>query len=136
VMRAFSRSAFSGTWAASEMAASIARPDDRVAAAAAFEAAVIAAVTEDLVDDETIAALREPTEVLERSTGLPQPGSLSTFASPGGHISDAVPVGAGIAVVIAGILATAAFGTIAAGLIVIAIGFAAVGAIVRGRSAG
>ena len=134
-MRAFSRSGFSGTWAATDMAASVARPGDRVAAAAAFEAAVVAALTEDLVDDGTLAVLRERTDNLERATGLPQPGSLSTFASPRGAIVDAVPVGLGIAVVIAGILATLALGTIAAGLVVIALGFAAVGAIGRGRSA-
>jgi hypothetical protein len=44
-------------------------------------------------------------------------------------------VGLSVAVVIAGIVATFASGGIAAGLVVIAIGFAAVGAVGRRRSA-
>jgi hypothetical protein len=129
-IRGFARSAFSGTWAASEMAASVARPEDRVAAAAAFEAAATAAVAADLVDDDTIELLRGPTESLRSTTGLSQPGALSNFASPGVRgATDAVPVGLGIAVVIAGILVIFVFGTLASGLIVIALGLLALGAI-------
>ena len=134
-MRGFSRSGFSGTWAVTEMAASIVRPGDRVAAVNAFEAAVIAAVAEDLVDEDTVAALREPTDLLRSATGLSMPGALSNFSTPRTTPTSALQVGLSIAVVIAGILATFAFGTIAAALVVIAIGFAAVGAIGRGRSA-
>jgi hypothetical protein len=134
-MRGFSRSAFSGTWAVTEMASSIVRPADRVAAVNAFEAAVIAAVAEDLVDDDTVALLREPTDLLRRATGLPQPGALSNFSTPRTTPTSTLQVGLSIAVVIIGVLATFASGTIAAGLVVIAIGFAVVGAIGRGRSA-
>ena len=134
-MRAFSRSGFSGTWAVTDWAVSVVRPGDRVAAVNAFEAAVVAAVAEDLVDDETIAVLREPTDLLRRATGLSQPGALSNFSTPRAAPTGALQVGLSIAVVIAGIVATFASGGITAGLIVIAIGFAAVGAIGRRRSA-
>ena len=53
-MRSFARAGFSGTWAATDMAVSVARSGDRVAAAAAFEEAATAAVVEDLVDAETL----------------------------------------------------------------------------------
>ena len=134
-MRAFSRSGFSGTWAVTDWAVSVVRPADRVAAVQAFEAAVVAAVAEDLVDDDTIAVLREPTDLLRGATGLSQPGALSNFSTPRTTPTSALQVGLSIAVVIAGIVATFASGTIAAGLVVIAIGFAAVGAIGRTRSA-
>jgi hypothetical protein len=134
-MRAFSRSGFSGTWAVTDWAVSVVRPGDRVAAVNAFEAAVIAAVAEDLVDDDTVALLREPTDLLRRATGLSQPGELSNFSTPRAAPTGAVQVGLSVAVVIAGIVATFASGGIAAGLVVIAIGFAAVGAVGRRRSA-
>jgi hypothetical protein len=81
-MRSFARAGFSGTWAATEMAASVARSGDRVAAAAAFEEAAAAAVLEDLVDTETLDTLRATSDELGRATGLPAPGSLASFASP------------------------------------------------------
>jgi hypothetical protein len=135
-MRAFSRSGFSGTWAATDMGASVVRTDDRVAAAAAFEAAAIAAVAEDLVDAETLEVLREPTEALRRTTGLPPPGALSNFASgrtsSGGiGTTDTVQVGLGIAVVVAGILVAFAAGALPIGLIVIASGIVLLGSIGR-----
>jgi hypothetical protein len=82
VMRAFSRGGFSGTWAATDWSISVARPDDRVAAAAAFEEAAMAAVVEDLVDEETLEELRSSSGELIRSTGLPSPGALSSFGRP------------------------------------------------------
>jgi hypothetical protein len=138
-MRAFSRSGFSGTWAATEMGASVVRPNDRVAAAEAFEAAAIAAVAEDLLDPETLEILREPTEALRRTTGMPAPGALSNFASRGSSpaaigTTDAVQVGLGIAVVVAGILVAFAAGALPIGLIVIASGLALLGSIGRRRS--
>jgi hypothetical protein len=133
-IRGFARSAFSGTWAASEMAASVARPDDRVAAAAAFEAAATAAVAEDLVDDDTIDLLRGPTESLRSTTGLAQPGALSNFATPRSP-AGGLQVGLGISIVALGVLAIGLTGSIASGLIVIALGLALLGAIGRRRSA-
>jgi hypothetical protein len=80
-LRIFARSAFSGTWAATEMSASVARADDRVAAAAAVEEAVTAAVVEDLVDADTLDTLRATWDELARSTGMPTPGSLASLGS-------------------------------------------------------
>lgn len=137
-LRAFSRSGFSGTWAATDMGASVVRADDRVAAAAAFEAAATAAVAEDLVDAETLEILREPTDALRRTTGLPPPGALSNFAaggrsSGGVATTDTVQVGLGVVVVIAGILVALA-ANLAIGLVVIASGIAVLGSIGRRRS--
>ena len=56
------------------MAVSVARPEDRVAAAIAFEEAVMAAVVEDLVDEETVETLRCTSDDLVSLTGLPSPG--------------------------------------------------------------
>ena len=81
-LRAFARAGFSGTWAATDRSASVATASDRVAAAAAFEEAAMAAVVEDLIDHGTLEVLRSSSEVLDRSTGMPSPGSLSAFAAP------------------------------------------------------
>lgn len=81
-LRAFAGAGFSGTWAATDMSVSVATASDRVAAAAAFEEAAMAAVVEDLVDDDTLEVLRSSSKELDRSTGMPSPGSLSAFASP------------------------------------------------------
>ena len=80
-LRAFARAGFSGTWAATDMAASVARAGDRVAAAAALEEATMAAVVEDLVDSDTLDVLRSSLDELDRSTGIPSPGALSAFAA-------------------------------------------------------
>jgi hypothetical protein len=79
VIRAFSRGGFSGTWAANDWSISVATPKDRLAAAAAFEEAVMAEVVDDLVDDDTLEILRASTDELVRSSGVPSPGSLSSF---------------------------------------------------------
>jgi hypothetical protein len=81
-MRAFARAGFSGTWALTDMAVSVARSEDRVAAAIAFEEAAMAAVVEDLVDEDTLETLRSTSEDLVGMTGLPSPGSISTIATP------------------------------------------------------
>ena len=138
-LRSFSRSGFSGTWAATDMGASVVRADDRVAAAAAFEAAAMAAVAEDLLDEETLEILKEPTESLRRTTGMPSPGSLSNFGSTrgssrGAGTTDTVQVALGIAVGIAGVLVVVATGVLPLGLIVIASGLALIGAVARRRS--
>ncbi|MGZ8437903.1 MAG: hypothetical protein ACXWXR_05105 [Candidatus Limnocylindrales bacterium] len=79
VIRAFSRGGFSGTWAANDWSISVATPNDRLAAAAAFEEAAMAEVVEDVVDDDTLEILRASTDELVRSSGVPSPGSLSSF---------------------------------------------------------
>jgi hypothetical protein len=81
-LRAFARAGFSGTWAVTDMAVSVARPEDRVAAAIAFEEAAMAAVVEDLVDEETLETLRSTSDDLVSLTGLPSPGSLSAIGAP------------------------------------------------------
>jgi hypothetical protein len=81
-IRSFARAGFSGTWAATDMSVSVASAGDRVAAAAALEEAAMAAVVEDLVDDETLDVLQASANELVRSSALPPPGSLSALASP------------------------------------------------------
>lgn len=81
-IRLFARGGFSGTWAATDMAVSVVRASDRVAAAAAVEEAAIAAVVEDLVDDETLEILRSTWDDLVSLRRIPAPGSLSAFAAP------------------------------------------------------
>ena len=81
-IRSFARAGFSGTWAATDMSVSVASAGDRVAAAAALEEAAMAAVVEDLVDDETLDVLQASANELVRSSALPPPGSLSVLASP------------------------------------------------------
>ena len=83
VLDSFARSGFSGTWAATEMSMSVAGPADRMAAAAAFEEAAMAAVVEDLdVDEETLDVLRSTSLELTSLRDLPMPGSLASLASP------------------------------------------------------
>jgi len=83
-LRTFARAGFSGTWAATEMAASVATADDRAAAAAAFEEAATAAVVEDLVDAEIVEILTASLDELDRARGIPAPGSLSAIGAPAG----------------------------------------------------
>jgi hypothetical protein len=78
-MRSFARAGFSGTWAATEMSASVATAADRAAAAAAFEEAVTVAVVADVVDDETREILTATTDELAASSALPAPGSLASL---------------------------------------------------------
>jgi len=126
-LRAFSRSGFSGTWAATDMGASVVRADDRVAAAAAFEAAAIAAVAEGLVDADTLEILREPTDALRRTTGLPPPGALSNFTSGGQSSTGALQVALATVIVIAGAVVGYLAGTLAVGILVIVAGLAVLG---------
>jgi hypothetical protein len=83
-MRGFARAGFSGTWAVTDMAVSVTRAADRVAAAIAFEEAAMAAVVEDIVDEETLEVLRSTSDDLVRLTGMPAPGSLASIAAPAG----------------------------------------------------
>ncbi|MEO8437130.1 MAG: hypothetical protein ABI562_01635 [Chloroflexota bacterium] len=132
-MRAFARGGFSGTWAATDMAVSVVRASDRVAAAAAVEEAVMAAVVEDLADAETLEELHATWDELASLRGIPSPGSLAGFASPA---AGAMRGPIQIAVVIAFIVACAAVGFglgSGAGLIPLAIGIAVVAALLRRR---
>jgi hypothetical protein len=75
----FARSGFTGTWAATEMSASVTRAEDRIAAAAAFEEAAMAAVVEDLADEETLDVLRSAADQLGLSNRIPAPGALDVI---------------------------------------------------------
>ena len=132
-MRAFASAAFSGTWAATDMAASVATASDRVAAATAFEEAATAAVVEDLVDEDTLEVLRATTDELIRSTGLPSPGSLSAFTAPAA-VAASGPLQV---VVVAGfVLVCAVIGLVldlGLGLLMLAVGVVLIAGIARRR---
>ena len=87
-IRSFARAGFSGTWAATEMSASVATAADRAAAAAAFEEAVTAAVVADVIDDETRETLTATIEELTASGALPTPGSLASLTATAGRSTD------------------------------------------------
>jgi hypothetical protein len=81
VLRVFARGAYSGTWAVNDWSMSVTNASDRLAAAAAFEEAAMAAVVEDLVDEDTLGVLLATAEELGMSSGLPTPGTLSALPS-------------------------------------------------------
>jgi hypothetical protein len=121
-LRIFSRAGFSGTWAATEMSASVATAGDRVAAAAAFEEAATAAVVEDLVDDDTLETLRATTGELARSSAMPAPGSLATLMAPSASSARArtgvwLPTAVGVGFVAGLILMRSVAGGLVVGLI-------------------
>lgn len=124
---AFARGGFSGTWAATEMSASVANAEDRLAAAAAFEEAAIAAVVEDLADEETLEVLREASAGLGRSTGLPAPGGLSSI----GPAAATADTGSPARIVLGGALVLGILGFAAGGLPLALVVFAT-GAVVAG----
>jgi hypothetical protein len=133
-LRAFARAGFSGTWAATEMAASITRASDRVAAAAAFEEAAMAAVVEDLVDDDTLEVLRATSNELDRSTGMPSPGALSAFTARAGIATEG-PVQ--VATLVAFISSCAVIWVVlgsAVGLVAIALGLAVLAWLAKQRA--
>jgi hypothetical protein len=128
-LNAFARAGFSGTWAATDMAVSVATADDRVAAAAAFEEAALAAVVEDLVDDETLGVLRATSDELVTLTGIPAPGSLSTFTSPvAAAIRGPIQIAIFAAFVVVG---ATAVGSVSFALVVLGAGVAILVAIAR-----
>lgn len=129
-LRAFAGGGFSGTWAASEMAASVATASDRVAAAAAFEEAATAAVAEDLVDIDTLEILRSTSQELGGLTGVPQPGELSNLTSGAFAIRGPLQ----FIVVVAFVAAIAIAGFVVGGtrtLVVLVLAFAIIAALVR-----
>ena len=134
VVKAFAGAGFSGTWAATEMAVSVARATDRVAAVSAFEEATVAAVAEDLVDDDTLEILRSTWDELVSSSAIPSPGSLASVAAPpAGVIRGPVQVAiVGAVVLLAAIVGFALGGY--GGLILVFLGVAVVGAVAGRRS--
>ncbi len=122
-MRSFARSGFSGTWALTDMALSVTRADDRVAAVAAFEEAAMAEVVEDLVDPQTLEVLRSTSEGLWDLAALPPPGSIAGIGRPGARIHGAVPlalVGAFAFLLILAGLGGASLVSLALGLTIVA----------------
>jgi hypothetical protein len=89
VLQAFAQRGYSGTWAATDVAVSVARPRDRAAVAAALADAISADVVEDLVDASTVETLRSNWEVLDGGSSIPEAGALSGLTSalvgPPGH---------------------------------------------------
>jgi len=131
ILQAFAGAGFSGTWAATEMSASVAGAKDRVAAAGAFEEATMAAVVEDLVDDETIDTLRATWDGLVASSAIPAPGALSSIASPAaGVIRGPIQIAVVVALVLVLGAVGFAFGSIV-GLIVVFVGVGIVGTFVQ-----
>jgi hypothetical protein len=102
-LRAFARSGFTGTWAFTEMAVSVATARDRVSTAATFEEAAMAAVVEDIVGDETVDVLRSTSNELANLTGVVPAGSIAAVGSPGRAI------GGPLMLVLLGALAVAMF---------------------------
>ena len=126
-IRSFARGGYSGTWAATDMAVSVVGASDRVAAAAALEEAAMAAVVEDLVDDDTLEELRSTWEGLVSLRGIPSPGSLSALTAPAAlAIRGPIQITIGVAFVIllaaAGLVAGIAYGLVfvAVGLVLLA----------------
>jgi hypothetical protein len=83
----------------------------------------MAAVVEDLVDEDTVEVLRMTSNELARMTGLAPPGSLTAVGSPGvairGRLTP-VLVGAFVVILLAGGLAFGAIVTLALGVAVLA----------------
>ena len=134
VLKAFASAGFSGTWAATEMSASVATASDRVAAVTALEEAAIAAVAEDLVDEDTIEVLRSTWDELASSSAIPSPGSLSSIAAPAAEaVRGPIQVAILAGVVLVCALVGFAFASYA-GLIVVFLGVGVVGAVARRSS--
>lgn len=119
VLRTFARAGFSGTWAATDMSVSVVRAKDRVAAAAAFEEAALAAIVQDLVDQDTIDVLQSTSAQLRDMAGIPSPGSLSELGRPAGEaIRGPIQLGIVAVACVLGAAAALAAGSVA-GLIVV-----------------
>ena len=128
-MRSFARAGFSGTWAFTDMAMSVARADDRVAAAAVLEEALTAAVVEDLVDPEILDVLRSTSKELGDLKGVPAPGSIAGFGAPATWVRGPVQV----AIAGAFALFLAFIGLVGASIITFALGLAIIAGLARRR---
>ena len=133
-IRLFARGGYSGTWAVTDWSISVANAGDRAAAAAAFEEAAMAAVVEDLVDDETVQILRSTSDEFAHFKGMPIPGSLSAVASPVvGVIRTPIQVAIVAAAVI--VCAIVGFGVASVGgLVVVFFGIGIIAALARRSS--
>ncbi len=130
-LRAFARGGFSGTWAATDMAASVTRPSDRVAAASAFEEAALAAVADDLIDPDARRILQATAGRLVGLTGIPSPGALSSLAAPrSGYERGPLQLVAVTTVVIGGILLWIGVG-VGFGVLGIVVGLALIATLAR-----
>ena len=132
----FARSGYTGTWAATEMSASVTRVDDRIAAAAAFEEATMAAVVEDLADEETLGVLRGTADQLGLSSRIPAPGSLDLIGRVPG-MTAAGPqtnIALGIGLVLA--VMAGVYGGLPVGILVLALVAAGAGWLARRTSRG
>jgi hypothetical protein len=127
-IRAFARRGFTGTWAVTDWSISTSGAQDRVAVAAAFDEAATAAVTEDLLDEETVGTLRATSEELAMMTGAPEPGSLSALGSPR---STSAP--AAVVLLIGAALVGLAVGSVTGLLVGFAIGALLLGLFARSR---
>jgi hypothetical protein len=119
--RSFSERAYSGTWALTEMSMSVTRPADRAAVAEALADAVTADAVEDLIDGETLDALRARWHTITTAGPIPEPGSLSALTS-GFMAGRSLPAGIALLVVGVGLLAigsVVAVGFLVAGLVVL-----------------
>ena len=119
--RSFSERAYSGTWALTEMSMSVTRPADRAAVAEALADTVTADAVADLVDAETLDALRARWDTIEHAGPIPEPGSLSNM--PSGLIARrSFPAGIALVLVGVGLLVMGsvfAVAFLAAGLVMI-----------------
>ena len=133
VLGIFSRSGFSGTWALTDMAVSVTRAEDRVAGAAAREEAAMAARVEDKVVEDTNDILRSTTAGLFDMTGMPAPGSLSSFATPKvGSARGPIEVAVLIAYAVVCIVIAALF-SLGIGLLALGAGMAVAAGLTRQR---
>jgi hypothetical protein len=126
--RMFAGAGFSGTWAATEISASVATASDRAAAADAFEEAVTAAIVADLVDDDTREILEATSEELTRGGALPTPGSLASLLAPAGQSTRdrggvLLPTAIFVAAVVGAVASGSVMGAIAGGFVVAGIGW-------------
>jgi hypothetical protein len=123
VLQAFADRAYSGTWVATETAASVTRPADRLAVAEALVDAVTAAAVQDLVDGDTVDALRASWDTLDASSSIPEPGALHDFirsiAGTGTRRGGARSLVFGVVMLLMGLTGLAAGSAFGVGLLVV-----------------
>ena len=132
-MRSFARAGFSGTWAVTEMAASVTTVGRSRRGGGSFEEAAAAAVVEDLVDPDTLETLRATSDELGRATGMATPGSLAGFAAPVASAAHG-PFQVLLAVFFVAVcVAVAAVVDLGSALLVLAVGGAIIAGVMRAR---
>ncbi len=128
ITRTYAAGGYSGTWAATDMAVSVARGTDRVAAAVALEEAVTAAVVEDVADPGTVEALSASWAGLSDLRAMPTPGSLSNF---GGSVASLRGIRGAV---VLGLVVLAIVASVGTGEMVIGLGLLAVALLIAGRA--